>query len=203
MKDIISIFGDRITSGEIEFEYIQRGLRSATDIYKKGGHVVATYKDRKYSLEYDNKRMIDSKADVGKSQDSTPWEKTYDYSRIRSLKETVSLPVFDKGFSRPTQSKSYKSYVETGVRTFVRACLSDDTRLGIPEKAFLNYSDLIEYIRSIPVARDIKITKSSISHLKNRKPLSIKTVPRTRENQEFASLLKVRFPDFDEGSFFA
>jgi hypothetical protein len=40
------------------FEYIQTSLRSATDVYKHGGHVIQKYKDRKYSLSYDNKRRI-------------------------------------------------------------------------------------------------------------------------------------------------
>jgi hypothetical protein len=39
-------------------EFIQTGLRSANDIFKKGGHMIATYKDRSFSLEYDNKRCI-------------------------------------------------------------------------------------------------------------------------------------------------
>jgi len=40
------------------FDYIQTGLRSANDIYKKGGHLIATYKDRVFNLDYDNKRCI-------------------------------------------------------------------------------------------------------------------------------------------------
>lgn len=40
------------------FEYIQNSLRTATDIYKKGGHMSMVYKDRLYSMSYDNKRVI-------------------------------------------------------------------------------------------------------------------------------------------------
>ena len=35
-------------------EYVQSGLRSATDIYKKGGHVLAKYTDKNFSLDYEN-----------------------------------------------------------------------------------------------------------------------------------------------------
>ena len=40
------------------FEYVQTGLRSATDIYKEGGQVIQKYSDRSFSLEYDNKRRV-------------------------------------------------------------------------------------------------------------------------------------------------
>jgi hypothetical protein len=39
-------------------EYIQTGLRSAKDVYDYGGHLIRTYKDRSFSLEYDNKRCV-------------------------------------------------------------------------------------------------------------------------------------------------
>jgi hypothetical protein len=45
-------------------EYIQTGLRSAKDVYDYGGHLIRTYKDRSFSLEYDNKRrVIDNEID--------------------------------------------------------------------------------------------------------------------------------------------
>jgi len=40
------------------FEFIQSSLSSASDIYKKGGHVLQVFKDRRFSLDYDNKRRI-------------------------------------------------------------------------------------------------------------------------------------------------
>jgi hypothetical protein len=40
------------------FEFIENGLRSASDIYKYGGNVILKYRDKKFSTEYDNKRRI-------------------------------------------------------------------------------------------------------------------------------------------------
>ena len=45
-------------NGSNVFDYIQTSLRSASDIYKHGGHVIQKYRDRKFSIEYDNKRRI-------------------------------------------------------------------------------------------------------------------------------------------------
>lgn len=44
--------------GVKRFEYIENGLRKAIDIYEKGGHVQTSYRDKSFSLEYDNKRRI-------------------------------------------------------------------------------------------------------------------------------------------------
>lgn len=47
-----------INKSDKSIEFVQSGLRSATDILKKGGHLIQKYSDRRYSLEYDNKRCI-------------------------------------------------------------------------------------------------------------------------------------------------
>lgn len=113
------------------------------------------------------------------------------------------MPVFQKGFSRPSLSKNYKSYIETGVRTFVRACLSDDNRMGLPKNIFPNYRDMIEFINGHPVTSPVKISKSSISNLKSRKPLNIMSVPRTEENEVFVAYIKEHFETFDATKFFS
>ena len=51
-------FINRLQTKEQVFEFIESGLRSGSDVYKKGGHVIAKYKDKLYSLNYDNKRQI-------------------------------------------------------------------------------------------------------------------------------------------------
>jgi len=54
-------------------DYVQTGLRSASDIYKKGGHLLMTFKDRAFNLDYDNKRCIVFKDDSDVSLfDSVP-----------------------------------------------------------------------------------------------------------------------------------
>ena len=65
---LVSVFSDLVTDDSVDkkIEYIQTGLRSASDIYKKGGHMIATYKDRSYNLEYDNRRRIIEENDSNK-----------------------------------------------------------------------------------------------------------------------------------------
>lgn len=70
---IIDMFIKTMNSDELSntFDYVQTGLRSAMDIYKYGGHVIAKYKDRKHCLDYDDKRKI-IHSDGEKFLDSSP-----------------------------------------------------------------------------------------------------------------------------------
>ena len=188
-------------------EYVQTGLRSASDIYKKDGHVMATYKDRCFSVEYDNKRCI---VDLNKNYelykqgllDSKPWKDVIDYTKIRVLKETITKPVFVKGFVA-SQSKIYKSFIETSVRGFVKACLSDNVnnRYGIPIDQFNSYKSIIDFIYNYEPAREVKLSYSSMSNLKHRNTIS-RTVPRTPENEGFIAYVKDNIVDFKTDLFF-
>lgn len=197
--------------GNKEIEYIQSGLRSATDIYKRGGQVVATYKDRKYSLNYDNKRRIidpivfssTNTNSVIQMLDSQPWVTVAEYAKIRVLTKTVSTPVFTRGIPALPQGKGYKSYIETSVRGFIKACLSDDfsNRYGIPKGYFIDYKSIIDFIKTFEPARGVRLSLSSISKLRNRKTIT-RAVPRTKETEAFANFLKITFTSFESDRFF-
>lgn len=181
-------------------EFVQTGLRSAKDVFDKGGHLIATYKDRNFSLEYDNKRCIIPSEDG--LLDSKPWLNVKEYGKIRSLKETITKPVFVKGFA-PSGFKSYRSYIETCVRGFIKACLNNDAdkRFGVPINYFKDYKGLIDFIYAHEPARIVKLTSSSISRLKNRNTIS-RTVPRTLENEAFISYVKENIVSFNSDLFF-
>lgn len=57
-KELSDLFIELMNTETKELEYIQSSLRSATDISKKGGHVLPTYRDQKFSLKFDNRRKI-------------------------------------------------------------------------------------------------------------------------------------------------
>jgi len=111
----------------------------------------------------------------------------------------ISKPVYKSGVTF-SQSKSYKSYIETSVRGFIKACLSDK-RYGIPVDYFASYKSIIEFIRLYEPANEVKLSISSISHLKNRNAIS-RTVPRTPENEGFISFVKSKIPSFNDDLFF-
>jgi len=123
---IIDCFSNIITRVDMNkrIEYIQTSLRSASDIYNKGGNVVLVYKDRSFNLEYDNKRCI-IENNSSSLLDTKPWDNIVGYEKIRVLKSSVINPVYVKGLSTG-QSKVYKTHLETCVRSFIKACLAKD-----------------------------------------------------------------------------
>lgn len=183
-----------------KFDYTSTSLRSATDIFNKGGHVIVKYKDQSYSLEYDNKRrIVDSTNSL--LLDSCPWNNTKDYKKIRVLKETINVPIFTGYSTQPC--KNYKSYIETSVRGFVKACLSsvESARYGIPKDFFSDYKSLIDFVYTYEEARIVRLTPSSISNLKHRKTIA-RAVPRTLENELFINYVKSKINTFNSDLFF-
>lgn len=200
---IIDYFSSIINSVDRDkrIEYIQTSLRSASDIYNNGGNVVLVYKDKSFSLEYDNKRCI-IENNSSSLLDTKPWDNVISYRKIRILKSSVINPVYVKGLSTG-QSKVYKTHLETCVRGFIKACLAKDiwNRYGIPIDQFNSYKSIIDFVKSIGNTDFIKISKSSISNLKHRNSIA-RTVPRTDENEAFMKVVKERIPEFNTDLFF-
>lgn len=183
-------------------EFIESGLRTPSTIYKEGGHTMLVYRDKSYSFEYDNKRRIVENQQNDGMLDSVPWRTVEDYRKIRELKVTVSTAPFKEGMFIPTGStKKYKIMLETSVRSFIKASLSDTQRYGIPEGYFSTYDSIIKFIHGHDPAKCIKLSKSSISHLKKRETIS-RAVPRTPENEEFIKYVCQHIKSFDSDLFF-
>jgi hypothetical protein len=71
------------------------------------------------------------------------------------------------------QATKYKTFLVVGVRNFIKACLAPEPYFGLRGDEFVSYSDLIAFIKDFKtnkgIKEPIKITKQSISNLKNRK----------------------------------
>lgn len=52
---MLEILIETFQSESKTIEYIQSRLRSATDIFQKGGHVTMVYKDQQFRMHYDKK----------------------------------------------------------------------------------------------------------------------------------------------------
>ena len=119
------------------------------------------------------------------------------------LKQTVSTPVYvDNGFTNQSV-KRYRSYIETAVRGFVKACLAENKsdRYGLELGIFKSYKDLISFVNGFEPAREVKLSVSGISMLKNRKTIS-RAVPRTVETEGFIDYVLHYFEMFESDRFF-
>ena len=70
--------------------------------------------------------------------------------------------------------------------------------LSTIEPNLSSYSEIIAFIKNFD--SKLKISKSSILKLKNRK-IIFKSVPRTKETISFVSYIKKIYPNFDDGDF--
>lgn len=177
VENFINILGKENKS----FEYIQQTLRKGNEIYKKGGHVVMTYKDRLYNLNYDNKRNIKDTFDSEHFDHSTVLLESEAYNtaeeckKIRATSKIFTQNKYNK-IHNESKVKYYTSAKSTGVRTFLKGLLAEEPLFGLPKNAFGEYKEIIEYIKEYD--RSLNISTKSISNLKTRK-LVFKPVDKT------------------------
>ena len=173
--------------------FLQKQLRGAKDIYKKGGHVTMKYSDQVFRLLYDNKRFIvDSEDDSITLLGSKPLSTADDGRVLR----TVSAYSKNSLYSRTvgSMSKRYKNVEEIAIRNFVKALLVNELNLNVSE--FDGYSDIASYIQGYGYTLSVNY----ISQLKRRG--NFVKVPKTVESLNFAEFVKIKFPMFDTGRFF-
>lgn len=201
-EQLFNNFRDIITNDQESkvFNYVSQRLIGAVDVYRKDCNVMVVYSDRRYELSYDDKRSIIENNVENQFLDSKPWPTVEEYRYIRCMKNLVSKPVFHKNYICKSIN-SYTEHLETSVRGFISASVSDVRRFGVPVDQFKSYKEIIEFVYGYEPARSINITPSMISHLKHRKTIP-RSVPRTRENELFIEYVSNRIPTFEIENFF-
>lgn len=91
-----------------------------------------------------------------------------------------------------------KDYTDLAIRNFLKGLLSIPPKYNLVND-FKSYSEIIDFIKNYK--RKIRISKSSLSNLKNRR-MVIKAVPRTKETERFTEYVKTRYKNFDDKTFF-
>lgn len=192
--------------------FTSTSLRSATDIYKKGGHVTMEYRDQDFRLWYNNQRVVqenlgnnlgnnlEKKGDIG-----LLWTRP-----VKSIEEALTLRRFatlSKGglYHKSTGLKSlnkYKSYLEIGVRAFIKDVVK--SRNGVSLSMFKGYNGVIDFIREYLYESGQKLKRtlnsSYISHIKLRSENKVskpRMVPRLSSIMKFFDFVKDRFVDYD------
>jgi hypothetical protein len=115
-----------------------------------------------------------------------------DIEEINTLRKISSLgisKIFDKGMPS-TSNKKYKDNTDIVIRNFLRVLLKGD--LEEDGVSFANYKSIIDFIKGFKSS--IRISKSSLSHLKNT--ATLKPVPFTKETAPFVQYVTNKFPKF-------
>jgi hypothetical protein len=178
--ELVNLFKGILSSKEKLFEFSRKSLRSAKDIFDKGGHVTKVIKDQTFRLFYDNRRVINYPADLKAKYlhnlsktllDSNPLR---DVNHCKTLRFISKFPItvpFNKNNTNRAQTK-YKNDFELVVRNFIKAYYSKNEKFGLKGTEFRRIQDLIDFIHGISSTNEIKslrISISSVSKLKNRK----------------------------------
>jgi len=182
-------------------------LRSAKDIYKNGGHVTEKLRDQKVRVLFDNRREIIESKDLNTYDmsncllDSKPLKTKEECLHFRFLSKFSFLKPFLRNSPNNliTISK-YRSYLEVGVRNFIKGYLAKEPCFGLKGTEFKTYGEIIHFICGFTHAKCIKISRQSISQLKQRR-LILRPVPKTEENKMFALYIATLIPYFDVNSF--
>lgn len=217
---------DLVTKSMISFEktlnFIQTSLRSATDIYKKGGHVTPLNRDQVFRTVYDNRRVIDSSntlqtkikvvngdnnlefLDVYSTLlDSKPMKNKEQCDSFRSISKIVKDTVIYNVMNRKPSNSFYKDPLEIALKQFVRALYSD--KLNLNSNEFKFYKDLCIWLNKFVcegVSGYINLNPNKVALIKNRGGYVSKSVPVTVDTKCFSNFVKTKFPDFDESNFF-
>jgi hypothetical protein len=212
-SDLVTFFNEVLRSDNKQFEYVAKRLRGAKDIFTKGGHVQSIYKDQKFRLLHDNRRMILEPSDFNSYDlsstllDSSALSAGHQALRMRCVGKFPYTLTFNKQ-NTPATKNTYRSYLEVGVRNFIKGYVSNQPVFGLLGTEFKSSTDLINFIsefdstlvNKVCCKTKIKVTRQSIWNLKNRK-LFWRPVPHTKENVAFSSYVKTRLPHFIESEF--
>jgi hypothetical protein len=202
MSELDILFKEILKSENKTLEYVQSSLRSALDIYREGGHVTMVYKDQTFRLHYDNRRIIEEPRGLETTDfssimlDSKPVPNIEYCKNLRFMSKLHKQRLYNRQNSTLTGNK-YKNYTDLAIRNFIKGVLSNPPKYNL-ERNF-SYSEIIEFIKEYD--SKVKISKQSISNLKNRKNI-FKSVPRTKESIKFVEYVKTKFKNFDEQSYF-
>ena len=197
--DMWIAFSEIYASEEKSVEFVQSRLRSASDIYKKGGHVTMVYKDQQFRMHYDNKRLLECKETFDGLLDSKPHENIKQGENLRGIGKVYKTKQYSRFANLGVGGTKYLKPVELAVRNFVKGLLSEPPMFNLHRVGLESNQKIVDFIHRFNP--EIKITVNSISLLKNRS-IKWKCVPRLKETEEFGGYIKQNIDSFNPELFF-
>jgi hypothetical protein len=185
-------------------EYIQSRLRSATDIYKKGGHVTMQNRDQLFRMFFDNRRMLMGETTIPASTevfiDSLPLQTKSEGENLRFISSLHKKKLYGKYTSTGNKVSKYINNEEIAVRNFLKGLLSEPPLFNLTPKSFLNRQGIIDFINNYNT--QFKYGDANFSRYKDRDVKLLK-IHKSKETDAFIKYVKERFLDFDEEAFYA
>ena len=136
--------------------------------------------------------------DVYSLKDSKPLKNSVTCFNIRSIANKFRFNEYNQRTSF-NSNKKYKNYKDIAVKSFIKGILSSPSKYPDISFVLVSYDKIIEFVKAFDPK--YKISKSSLSHLKNRKLVN-KQVPKNDDTILFVEYVKSKYPNFDEKLFF-
>ena len=147
-------------------EYIQTRLRSASDIYKKGGHVTMVYKDQQFRMHFDNKRVLENEEIIDGMLDSKPLNNIKHGENLRFIGRVSKNKQYSRFSNLGGSGNRYRHPVELAVRNFVKGLLTEPPMFNLHRVGLESNQKIVDFIHRFNPS--LKITVNSIALLKNR-----------------------------------
>ena len=109
-QDLVEKFTQVLKSESKSMEYIQSRLRSASDIYKKSGHVTMVYKDQKFRMHFDNRRLIEAPKTESGSMNKLSLNSLLDSKPLENITQGKNL----RFMAKLNKTKLYSNYTSKG-----------------------------------------------------------------------------------------
>jgi hypothetical protein len=201
--NLVPIFIDNLKSESKTIGYVQSRLRSASDIYKKGGHVTMVKKDQLFRMHYDNRRVLDWEPTIPSTVevlvDSIPLDNVSHGKNLRAISKVYKQKLYGKFLSINTQKSVYNNIEEIAIRNFIRGLLSTPPLYNLPLAAFDSIVEILDFIKRYDAKT--RITVNMLQHWKRR---GVKWMPiaRSVESEKFINFVKSTFQSFDVEGFY-
>ena len=203
---LIEGFIEAMKSESKTLGYIQSNLRSASEIYKKGGHVTMVHKDHQFRMHFDNRRVIQWETTIPSTienlVDSIPVETVTTVKNMRFISRMSKTKLFTRFSSVKTVNK-YKDDEDMVVRKFLKGLLSTPPLFNLHREELMSYQLIQEYLERYNPK--IKYTVGMLAIIKYRVSKGVKWLPvqRTKASEVFVQYLKQNFTSFDEEEFYS
>jgi len=203
-KDLVEIFNQTIKSEHKTIEYVQSSLRSASELYKHGGHVTMKYRDQLFRMHYDNRRKLAWEPTIPSTCevliDSQPLQTTKEGENLRSISGMYKKKLYGKYTSLSTSVNKYKNNDDIAIRNFIKGVLTTPPLFNLPLEAFSSRQALIDFIDGYKPGHGYRV--DSITRFKHR-DVKILVLQKSKETENLVRYIKNTFEEFDENSFYA
>lgn len=171
--------------------FIQFSLRSATDIFKKGGDLTQTLSEKDFNLVYDNRREVIEPSDPKTFFHTKPFLNKIQCQVHRKLSKLHKHKYSERDFIKSSNSNK-TSFEKICIRMIIRILFQRPDVLGIDVDLKMTRSLCQQILNSI----QISVTLNYISREKS-KPFILNSVPTVEKTLLVLSNLAIKFPSLN------